>query len=70
MPRPQLQILLVAPAIFVLLLIGLFPLDLLAGRQLPGHHHDRTTDTSFAGLRNYAQLFEDARLWESLLHTR
>ena len=27
------------------------------------------TDTSFAGLANYKRLFQDARLWESLLHT-
>jgi multiple sugar transport system permease protein len=26
-------------------------------------------DTSFAGLANFAALFEDRRLWESLLHT-
>ena len=59
---------LVAPAIFLLLLIGLFPLlySLIVSFQ-------RLTmleaDTSFAGLANYAQLFRDHRLWESLLHT-
>jgi multiple sugar transport system permease protein len=59
---------LIAPAIFLLLLIGLFPLvySLIVSFQ-------RLTmleaDTSFAGLANYAQLFRDHRLWESLLHT-
>jgi multiple sugar transport system permease protein len=59
---------LIAPAIFLLLLIGLFPLvySLLVSFQ-------RLTmleaDTSFAGLANYAELLRDHRLWESLLHT-
>jgi multiple sugar transport system permease protein len=58
----------IAPAIFLLLLVGLFPLiySLVVSFQ-------RITmmevDTSFAGLVNYAALFKDARLWESLLHT-
>jgi multiple sugar transport system permease protein len=57
-----------APAIFLLLLVGLFPLiySLVVSFM-------RITmmevDTSFAGLDNYAQLFKDRRLWESLLHT-
>jgi multiple sugar transport system permease protein len=59
---------LIVPAIFLLLLIGLFPLvySLIIGFV-------RLTmleaDWSFAGLVNYAQLFKDKRLWESLLHT-
>jgi multiple sugar transport system permease protein len=59
---------LIAPAIFLLLAIGLFPLiySLIVSFQ-------RVTmldeDYSFAGLVNYAQLFRDARLWQSLLHT-
>lgn len=59
---------LIAPAIFLLLLVGLFPLfySLVVSFQ-------RLTmlemDTSFAGLTNYAQLFKDARLWGALLHT-
>lgn len=59
---------LIAPAIFLLLLVGLFPLiySLVVSFQ-------RITmmevDTSFAGLINYAQLFKDPRLWEALLHT-
>lgn len=59
---------LIAPAIFLLLLIGLFPLiySLVVSFM-------RITmmeqDTSFAGLENYAQLFKDKRLWGALLHT-
>jgi multiple sugar transport system permease protein len=58
----------IAPAIFLLLLVGLFPLiyTLIVSFQ-------RLTmteaDTSFAGLANYAALFHDRRLWESILHT-
>jgi multiple sugar transport system permease protein len=59
---------LIAPAIFLLLLVGLFPLvySLVVSFM-------RITmmeqDTSFAGLANYAQLFKDSRLWWSLIHT-
>lgn len=59
---------LIAPAVFLLLLIGLFPLiySLIVSFQ-------RITmleaDMSFAGLANYAQLFRDHRLWQALLHT-
>lgn len=59
---------LIAPAIFLLLLVGLFPLiySLVVSFM-------RITmmevDTSFAGFDNYVQLFKDKRLWESLLHT-
>lgn len=59
---------LIGPAVFLLLLIGLFPLiySLVVSFM-------RLTmleaDTSFAGLANYAELFKDKRLWESLLHT-
>jgi multiple sugar transport system permease protein len=58
----------IAPAIFLLLLIGIFPLiySLVVSFM-------RITmmevDTSFAGLANYLQLFKDVRLWESILHT-
>ena len=67
-PDRHFKYLIIAPAIFILLLIGLFPLiySLMVSFQ-------RITmldnDTSFAGLVNYAQLFKDSRLWESLLHT-
>ncbi len=58
----------IAPAIFLLLLIGLFPLiySLIVSFQRITMMEE---DTSFAGLANYAQLFRDARLWGSLLHT-
>lgn len=58
----------IAPAIFLLLLVGLFPLiySLVVSFQSITMLE---VDTSFAGFVNYAQLFKDARLWESLLHT-
>jgi len=59
---------LIAPSIFVLLLIGVFPLVYLLLVSFQGITMT-STDTSFQGLRNYALLFQDARLWESLLHT-
>lgn len=56
------------PALFLLLLIGLFPLvySLIVSFQRITMLEE---DTSFAGFVNYAQLFRDSRLWESLLHT-
>ncbi len=60
--------LLVVPSIFVLLLIGIFPLAYLLVVSFQGITMTEV-DTSFVGLRNYAQLFHDRRLWESLLHT-
>lgn len=58
----------IAPAIFLLLLVGLFPLiySLVVSFQSITMLE---VDTSFAGLANYSQLFKDSRLWESLLHT-
>jgi len=58
----------VAPAIFVLLLVGLFPLiySLIVSFQGLGMIEQ---DTSFQGLLNYKTLFHDARLWESIGHT-
>ena len=58
----------IAPAIFLLLLVGLFPLiySLVVSFQSITMLE---VDTSFAGLTNYKALFKDARLWESLLHT-
>ena len=60
--------LLVGPAIFVLLLIGLFPLIYLLMVSFQGITMTET-GTDFVGGRNYAQLFDDARMWEALLHT-
>jgi multiple sugar transport system permease protein len=59
---------LIAPSIFVLLLIGIFPLIYLLVVSVQGITMI-DNDTSFHGLANYAALFGDARLWESLLHT-
>lgn len=59
---------LLTPAVFLLLLIGLFPL--IYSLVVSFMRIDMMdTDTSFAGLYNYTQLFKDKRLWESLLHT-
>lgn len=60
--------LLVVPSIFVLLLIGIFPLIYLLVVSFQGITMSEV-DTGFIGWRNYAQLFHDQRLWESLLHT-
>ena len=59
---------LVTPATFILLLIGLFPLVfslIVAFMRVTMLE----TDTSFAGVVNFVELFRDRRLWESLLHT-
>lgn len=60
--------LLIAPAVFIILLIGLYPFIklILTSFQNITMFED---DTSFQGFVNYARLFGDARLWESLLHT-
>jgi multiple sugar transport system permease protein len=60
--------LLVWPAILVLLLIGIFPLIYLLVVSFQGITMTET-DTGFVGLRNYAMLFQDSRLWEAILHT-
>jgi len=59
---------LISPAIFLLLLIGLFPLvySLIVSFQ---NINLIDVDTSFQGWLNYRLLFEDKRLWESFLHT-
>ena len=59
---------LIAPSIFVLLLIGIFPLVYLLIVSFQGITM-MDNDTSFHGLKNYAALFSDTRLWEALLHT-
>lgn len=60
--------LLVAPSIFVLLLIGIFPLVYLLVVSFQGITM-METDTGFVGPRNFAHLFHDQRLWEALIHT-
>jgi multiple sugar transport system permease protein len=59
---------LVAPSIFVLLLIGIFPLVYLL---MVSFQNITMTDmdTSFQGALNYGLLFQDRRMWEALLHT-
>jgi len=58
----------IAPAILVILLIGLFPLiyTLMVSVQNISMTEE---DTSFHGLVQYYALFKDARLWLALLHT-
>lgn len=59
---------LIAPAVFVILLIGLYPfIKLIVGSFQNISMFDN--DTSYQGFVNYVRLFDDARLWESLLHT-
>ncbi|MBR0939062.1 carbohydrate ABC transporter permease [Bradyrhizobium jicamae] len=64
----RLPYLIIAPAILILLLVGLFPLiySLVVSFQ---HVTMTENDRSFVGLMNYAELFRDARLWEALGHT-
>ena len=59
---------LVAPSIFLLLLVGVFPLVYLLVVSFQGITMTEL-DTSFQGLRNFRMLFDDERLWQSLLHT-
>lgn len=59
---------LVAPAIFVILLIGLYPFVMLLVTSVQNINMFED-DHSFHGLVHYIRLFEDARLWESILHT-
>jgi multiple sugar transport system permease protein len=67
-PDRNFKYLLVTPAIFLLLLVGLFPLfySLIVSFM---RIDMMETDTSFAGLYNYINLFKDLRLWQSLWHT-
>jgi multiple sugar transport system permease protein len=60
--------LVIAPAIFILLFIGLFPLiySLVVSFQ---NINMMEEDTSFHGLMQYRLLFQDLRLWQSLGHT-
>ena len=59
---------LIWPAIFLILLIGLFPLiyTLVVSFQ---NINLMEEDTSFHGLLNYRLLFDDPRLWQALMHT-
>ena len=59
---------LIAPAVFLLLAVGLFPL--IYSLVVSFMRIDMMdTDTSFAWFYNYKNLFKDGRLWWSLAHT-
>jgi len=60
--------LLIVPAVLVILLIGLYPLVKLVVTSFQDISMFGE-DTSFQGFKNYARLFGDGRLWESILHT-
>jgi multiple sugar transport system permease protein len=64
----QFKYLIILPAVFILLFIGLFPLifTLVVSLQNITMLEE---DTSFHGLLHYGQLFKDARLWASIGHT-
>jgi len=59
---------LIAPAVFIILLIGLYPFIKLVLTSLQNITMFEN-DLSFSGFIHYSRLFEDVRLWESLLHT-
>ncbi len=62
------KFLMIAPAVGILLAVSIFPLIYL----LVVSFQNITmleVDKSFAGLKNYAMIFHDKRLWGSLLHT-
>jgi multiple sugar transport system permease protein len=58
----------IAPAILILLLVGLFPLIYTLIVSFQGVTM-MEQDTSFHGLANYARMFRDDRLWGALIHT-
>jgi multiple sugar transport system permease protein len=64
----RVRYLLIAPAVFVILLIGLYPLIqlLITSFQNITMFQD---DRGFAGFVHYARLFDDGRLWEAIGHT-
>ena len=68
MPDHNFRYWIIAPSVFLLLLIGLFPLIyafVVSFQQVTMTDYD----TSFAGFINYQALFSDQRLWEAILHT-
>ena len=60
--------LIVAPAILLLLFIGIFPLIYSVAVSFQNITM-LEEDTSFHGLIHYGALFKDTRLWEALGHT-
>ena len=68
MPDHNFRYWIIAPSVFLLLLIGLFPLIyafVVSFQQITMTDYD----TSFAGFINYEALLFDQRLWEAILHT-
>ena len=64
----QFKYVLIWPAVLVLLLIRIFPIVYTA--MVSVQNIDMFgEDTTFQGLRHYARLFEDVRLWQAILHT-
>ena len=64
----QFKYLIILPAVFILLFIGLFPLVYTLAVSVQNITM-MEEDTSFHGLLHYAQIFKDARLWGSIGHT-
>ncbi len=60
--------LLIAPSVFLLLAIGIFPLLYMLVVSFVGIDM-MAEDWSFKGLANYKAAFADARLWQALGHT-
>ncbi len=60
--------LLVAPSIFLMLLVGVFPLLYLIMVSFQGITMTEN-NTDFVGLQNYAYLAQDKRMWLALGHT-
>ena len=60
--------LLIAPAIFIMLSIALFPLINLLVVSFQGISII-AENKSFQGILNYERLATDGRMWNSLLHT-
>jgi multiple sugar transport system permease protein len=66
--QKQFARMLVAPAMLVLLLVGVFPLVYMLLVSFQGITMiDNSSD--FVGLLNYRAIFEDQRLWQAMLHT-
>src|SRR5690606_23443003 len=67
-PLRRFKYLLIAPAVFVLLLMGLFP---FLYAVVVSFQKLSLLDqyTSFQGLLNYQRLLGDTRLWNAVLHT-
>lgn len=64
----SLKYVLVAPAVFVLLLVGVFPLFYMV---VVSFQQISLSDqiTSFQGFANYRRLFGDVRVWQAVVHT-